>query len=193
MDVETGGLYPEKTSLLSMSFAICNIIDDIKKINIIDSLTLNVKPDDSVYHVNPSALKINGINLIEHDKKAIKYSEASSILLHFIEENNNLEESYELVPVGYNIMFDLGFIYKYIINKQDLSNYISYHFIDLASIVNFLLQAGYIDVNSISLKSIAGYLGIKVNISHNAIADVETIIRVFEKLLEKITTCEQVI
>ena len=73
IDTETGGLVEHDPSLLSLYAYLTD-----SKLNYLDDIELKIKPDDEVYRVNPYALNINKINLVEHNKIAITESEAKN-------------------------------------------------------------------------------------------------------------------
>lgn len=80
-DVETGGF--EGTSLLSAYFGVLD-----ENLNLLDELELFVRPDNRQYVVTAEALAINKINLIEHEKKAVTYKEAGTLLFNFLQKNS---------------------------------------------------------------------------------------------------------
>ena len=84
IDTETGGIGSDK-SLLTAYFLILD-----KDFKIVDDLLLLTRPEDGVYRVTSDALKINGINLIEHDSKAVFYKKAGTLLYDFLIKNNPL-------------------------------------------------------------------------------------------------------
>jgi len=65
-DTETGGLDETKVSILSLSCIVAN-----EELNVVDELDFFIKPTDGVYRVQANAMKVNKIDLVEHDLKAV--------------------------------------------------------------------------------------------------------------------------
>lgn len=91
MDCETGGF--EGTSLLSFYFGVLD-----EDFNVLDELDLLLRPKDHIYHINPEALEVNKINLIEHDKKAIPYNEGGTLLFNFLQQHSAIPQIF--IPAG---------------------------------------------------------------------------------------------
>ena len=81
-DCETGGVDPDKHSLLTAYFGIYN-----EDLVLIDELDLQLKPSDlSKLVVQPEALKVTGIDLNEHlkDPQTITYEEGTVKLVKLL-------------------------------------------------------------------------------------------------------------
>src|SRR6185437_1201091 len=110
-DVESGGVTDDH-SLLSVYFAV--IDEDLKTLH--GELDMLIKPDDGNYVVTAGALVVNKIDLIEHDKVAIKESAAGTMLYNFL-KTHAPDGTTKLTPLGHNIAFDVQFIKKHLLNK----------------------------------------------------------------------------
>lgn len=172
MDAETGGLNPEKHSLLTIALA---VYEDKK---IIDEIEIAIKHKD--YIVSPKALEINKINLIEHDKTSISSKDAVQEIIKFIKSNFGEEKP---TIGGHNVEFDYKFLDKLFINeKEPLWKYVSHRKLDTCSLMNFLIITKRIEVENASLESAINYFGIKADARHTAKDDVRATIKLYESI-----------
>lgn len=180
-DTETGGLDPKEHSLLTAYFCIVD-----KDWNILDELDLKVKPDDGVYNVQEAAMKINKIDLEEHDKIAITYSEAKKLLKEFLQRNKIKGKRNHFMPMGQNINFDIGFIKATILPEKDYkASGINYSFLDTKQLVDYLKWSGiFPDSMRTNLGAIVDYLGLPKRNAHEAKDDVLMTIDVFKGLTD---------
>jgi hypothetical protein len=72
-------------------------------------LNLKLKPDNGHYSVDPSALAVNKIDLIKHNKEAVSYSEGIQEIKEFFAWNIGKEK---LTPIGQNFSFDEEYIFE---------------------------------------------------------------------------------
>lgn len=180
IDTETGGLTTQ-SSLLSVSFLTFD--SDFNKRH---TLNLFLRPDDGIYRVNPSALSLNKIDLIQHDKVAESYFVGGCKIQQFL-GSESFDGKYKLQLIGKNVDFDLMFIFEYFYIKKDWENYVSYRKIDISSLIQALKIAGKFPADiSTSQESIAKFLGIENPKIHEAENDCIVTFQIFQKLLEKI-------
>jgi hypothetical protein len=181
MDNETGGL-ADNVSLLSTYL---EVVDE--QFNVIDSLELFVKPNDGVYLVEAGGLDINKINLVEHDKTAITYSDAGQKLFHFLKKNSD-DGKIKLIPVGKNVQFDVAGLQKHLLGKKTMDKFVSYRLLDITAIAMGLQIKGKLPPElGLSLFSLAEYFDVHKQISgsaHEAKYDTKITMLVFSKLLE---------
>lgn len=137
MDNECGGLADE-TSLLSTYL---EVVDS--NWNVIDSLDLFLKPNNGLYVVEAEGMEVNGINLIEHDKIAITYSEGGQKLVRFLQKNSN-NGKIKLIPLGKNVAFDVGGVNRHLLNKKTWERYVSYRHMDITPYARALQIQGKI-------------------------------------------------
>lgn len=173
-DTELGGLKKEY-SLLTLYGQILN-----EELNVLDEIDLKIKPDDGIYRVSAESLKINGINLVEHDKTAIPLSEASEKFKNFIcRHSMNLNQ--KIIPMGHNISLDIKFAKNYLMNSTEWEKHFSYRKIDSHSIAMFLGISGFLPkYNSYSLKVMAEHFKLDTNGMHDARKDVEITTRLLK-------------
>ena len=178
MDIESGGISKD-TSLLTCYSAILD-----SQLNIIDDLYLYVKPDDNKYVVEGQGMRVNGINLAEHDKKALTYKQAGTIFYNFLQKNKGENV---LKPLGHNIRFDLEKLANTIISHNSLWQFISYRTLDTGTISGFAAELGLLpkDLNA-GLASLAEYfkVGKQAEFNHCAKHDVELTIGVYKGILK---------
>lgn len=179
MDNETGGL-AEDVSLLSTYL---EVVDE--KFNVVDSLELYVKPNDGVYRVEAEGLDVNKINLIQHDKVAITYSEAGQLLRNFLVKNSQ-DGKIKLIPVGKNVQFDVNGLQKHLLGKKTMDKYVSYRLIDITGIAMGLQIKGKLPPDlGLSLGSLVQYFGIVLaGNAHEAKYDTQVTMLVWKKLLD---------
>ncbi|NCX93928.1 MAG: ribonuclease T [Gammaproteobacteria bacterium] len=109
VDVETGGLDPEKNALLEVA-AISLTLNDELQLCIEDRLVLKIKPDPQCAIV-PEALKINKIDLSKHNETAIDEPDALREFFGFARKAIKKHDCLRGILVGHNATFDLSFIH----------------------------------------------------------------------------------
>jgi DNA polymerase III epsilon subunit-like protein len=177
LDTETGGF--EGTSLLTAYFSVQD-----EAFNELDSLELLMKPEDGKYIVTAEALRINGIDLKQHDLKAMTYKEAGQKLYDFLNGNSMMGQN-KLIPVGHNVQFDIQKLIEFLISKGSWQKFVSYRTMDTGVVARACIQAGLIPSSVTgSLGSIAEYFGIPTDDAHTADYDVFMTMTVLEKMLE---------
>lgn len=177
LDTETGGF--EGTSLLTAYFS---VQDEV--FNELDTLMLEMKPEDEKYIVTAEALRVNGIDLKLHDQRAITYKEAGTKLYNFL-NGNSILGSDKLIPVGHNVQFDIQKLLEFIMSKQTWQKFVSYRTMDTGVIARACIQAGLLPSSiSGSLGSIAEHFKIDTTQAHTADHDVFMTVAVLEKMLE---------
>lgn len=177
LDVETGGIGKDK-SLLTAYFLVLD-----EDLNAIAELDLAIKPQDDIYHVTAEALGINKINLVEHDKIAVKPTEAAYKLYNFLQEHSNGKDG-RLTPLGHNVGFDVDFVKCHVIKEDHWNSQVAYGgALDVGGSITFLKFLGLIpkDLKG-GLSKIAGYLQVPIEGVHTAKGDVLMSVGIFRKL-----------
>lgn len=180
VDTETGGIGPE-VSLLTAYLSVLN-----EKFEIIDELSLAIKPDDGLYHVTGEALRINKIDLGKHDKDeaTVTPGVAGGRLREFLVKNSN-NGALKLVPLGHNVAFDMEKIYANVLNKKEAQKYVSYRTLDTGSTGQYLKACGRIpETVSGSLESYVKHFGVAQKEAHTARGDVEMTVDVMLAMIE---------
>jgi DNA polymerase III alpha subunit (gram-positive type) len=178
-DTETGGTSTD-SSILSCFMAALD-----KNLQITDTLSLLIKPDDGIYKVGASALKVNKINLIEHDKNAVSYTVAHDRLLMFLRQVSYPGNT-SLIPLGHNVHFDINFICEHILNHKSWHKFVGYRHLDTATFAMCLIEAGILPSSvSPSLEKLANFFQLKLTESetHTAQGDTLLTIKVYKELL----------
>jgi hypothetical protein len=171
IDTESGGIGLEY-SLLSINFS---IIDD--NCEIVESLDLKLKPDPingrSEYFVQAEALRVNKINLAQHDLEAISYKESKSVIYKWLEKTT--KEYGNFTVFGQKVERDVELITRYTISENSWYNFVNRRVIDTISLGKYAQLIGLIpETQSLSLSKITDYLGVEVdeNRIHDAQYDV---------------------
>jgi DNA polymerase III alpha subunit (gram-positive type) len=145
-DTETGGLDAKRNSLLSL-FGL--ILDE--KLNIVDNINLNIKPDDGIYHLDIEAMKVNRIDILKHNETAIPETVAGIQLRNFLFRHSG--PSSLLIPSGHNIgRLDIP-MGERLVRFEDWKRTMSHRTVDTATIAHFLILQGILpETNNCSLK-----------------------------------------
>jgi len=179
IDAETGGIGLDK-SLLTLSLQAFN-----QEFNLINNKELFLIPDDGIYHVDPNALEVNNINLVELAKKAIPYRKAGTELYNYLKELST-NGTNKLTLVGKNVHGDVSHIQDKLLSKGSWDTFVAYNALDLSVIVQFLKESNVIpkDLND-SLTSICTFLGIQFN-PHQADEDSRATMESIAALIKRI-------
>ncbi len=174
IDTETGGLDPNKHSLLSLAMVVW---EDMK---IIDSQELLI--NDGKLSVTEEALSINKIDIEKHKQSAISPSQAIEKIFLFI--SRHFPQQRKITIAGHNVHFDIGFLkLLFSQNKKDFSEFFSHRIIDTSSILHYLYLAGHIKHRAISSDEAFELFEIKVEGRHTALGDAMATAKLFTKLL----------
>lgn len=161
-------------------------------------LEMSLKPEDELYRLSPTAMSINGIDIVEHDKRAFSYSYGKTKLEEFLkdvsgdtyckEANTSIRKwgkPQKFNIVGWNIDFDRKFINHYLMDEDKWSEYFHYSVLDVKSVFMNALRENKLPnyhKDSFKLTDIAQYFDIPVDGAHNAKFDSELTIKVLNKL-----------
>ena len=179
LDTESGGITHD-FSLLSASPIVFDANGEV-----LDTLNLLLKPDDGKYIISAEAMSVNRIDLIEHDKVALKYKDSKPILYNFLK--NNYEKYGTLTAVGQNIGHDISYICDYIISSNSWTQYVDRRTVDLIALSKFFQLKGLIPMDqSLNLQLLSKFWGIAVDNSetHTANYDALLNIKLFMKYKE---------
>lgn len=179
IDTETGGTNPNKHSLLQVGMIAYE--DGIQ----VDSLEFTIRRND--YVVAPMALQVNQLDLSKVFVNGKTTGQAVLLIQDFVERNFPKSAGYFKRPMmlGHNVGFDRGFL-KVLFESvgAELDDSFDYHSIDTSSLIQAAKLSGKLDKDAPnSLQKIAKYLGIQPDIQHKALADADTTIKVYEKLI----------
>ncbi len=179
-DTELGGLKKEH-SLLTLYGQVLN-----EDLNVLDQIDLKIKPNDGIYKVTAEALKINRINIVEHNEMAIPLFLASEKFKNFICRHSiNINE--KIIPMGHNVSIDIEFVKNYLMNPEEWEKHFSHRIIDSHSIAMFLGMSGFLPkYNSYSLKVLAEHYNLDTNLMHDAKKDAETTAKLIKLMSNKL-------
>lgn len=155
VDVETGGLDPQRHSLLTLGVVLA---DD--QFNEIKTHSFLFSCDE--YHVTAEALNVNGIDVTALRMLGVDYSAAQAVF------NSNSKA----IIAGWNVAFDVSFI-KHWINPVKMS----YRMLDVQSIFRFMypMERG-------SLKDAAIKLEMQDMPDHSALLDARVTLQIARKI-----------
>ena len=177
IDTETGGLEPTINSLLSVALVIWHDFE------IIDSFEVLI--NDGKLNATAEALKINGIDLVEHKKNGLNPEKAILRINQFLAKH--FDEAEKITLAGHNVNFDINF-FKFFLSQNNFSFHkrFSHRVVDTATILYYLYIAGKIKQKSISSSEAFKLFGIDVDNRHTAIGDAIATAKLFSLLLKTI-------
>lgn len=174
IDTETGGLNPDKHSLLSLALVVWTDNE------IIDSEEYLI--NDGILSVTAEALQVNRINIDEHKKTALTPPITFDKILKFI--NRHFPEEQKITLAGHNVHFDIAFLKSFLSkNNQSFSSYFSHRIIDTSSILYYLYLGGILKEKAISSDKAFEHFKIQVKGRHTALGDAIATAELFTKLL----------
>lgn len=181
-DTETGGLDPKTSDLLTIYMAVMD-----ENFKLLDEVDLKVKPDGGRLPVcEAGALRVNKIDVAKHlaDPATITYSEAKERIVQMLKKHLKKNGRYSnLVPLGHNVPFDVGYLKHHILPPDEWEKILHYRTIDTSPIVGFLKDAGWFPRELGSLGSIVEYLGVPARPAHNAKEDTLMCVDCYKALL----------
>lgn len=186
LDCEMGGIGLQY-SLLTACF---DLLD--KDLNKVDRLYLQVKPDDGEYVLSARGMEVNGIDIVEHDKVAIPYKDAKSVLYAFLNQEGARTIENKLIVIGHQAHGDVAQICDKVISNNSWNNFCAYRVIDTAGIAQFLILAGLLILSEenqgASLAALARHYGVKEQpkVGHNAGDDVDITVGVLMGMLRDV-------
>jgi DNA polymerase III subunit epsilon len=174
IDTETGGLDPDKHSLLSLAMVIWEDME------IIDSLEILI--NDGILSATKEALSINKIDIEKHKQSAISSYEAIEKIFSFI--SKHFPRQSKITLAGHNVHFDANFLRSFFFaNNKNFSELFSHRIIDTSSILYYLYLAGHIKHRAISSDEAFDLFDIKVEGRHTAMGDAIATAKLFTRLL----------
>lgn len=181
IDSETTGLDSLQNDILTLSI----IIEIDGRVE--DKLNLKMQPFN-YQSITDEALKINGMT-VEQIKTFESPNQAhKKIVTLFQKYVNQYDKNDKLIPAGYNVGFDVDFLFKLFQKCGDpyCGSYIDYHKLDVASLVLFFKIQGYFpDLEGFKLVDVAKALDVEID-AHKAEADVLATRKIYRILMDKI-------
>ena len=174
IDTETGGLNPNKHSLLSLGMVVW------ENMQIIDSQELFI--NDGILSVTEEALSVNRIDLEKHKLSAISPPEAIEKIISFT--GKHLPGKEKITLAGHNVHFDAGFLKTLFSgNNRNFDDYFSHRIVDTSSILHYLYLAGRIKQKAVSSDDAFDLFGIEAEGRHTALGDAFATAKLFTVLL----------
>lgn len=168
IDTETGGIDPDRHSLLSVAAVVWadgRIEGEIQ-----------ILVGEADVTVTARALEINRIDLVEHARGAVPPAEALSRLLGFVAEHFQAElaAGEQVVLVGHNVGFDVGFLRRLCrLAGAAFPPVFSHRMLDTASVLRFLSLAGFVPATAVASTEAFAHLGVHIppELRHTALGD----------------------
>ena len=177
IDTETGGLDPDKHSLLSLAMVIWEDME------IIDSQELLI--NDGILSVTKEALSINKIDIEKHKQSAMPSPEAIEKI--FLFTGKHFPGRGKITLAGHNVHFDINFLRVFFsANNKNFDEFFSHRIIDTSSILHYLYLAGKLKQKAVSSDKAFELFDIKVEGRHTALGDAIATAELFTKLLQLI-------
>ena len=179
IDTETGGIDPNKHSLLSIACVIWS-----RNTGIVDKAEFFIK--SKKYMVTKKAKEINGFNRDEHNLIAQDPKDVLGKMLEFVYKH--FEKDVLIPIIGHNVQFDVNFLKVFFQkNGRSFNQYFSHRIIDTYSIYKTIEISRRIDESIDSSTDAFKYFNIKVENRHNAMGDCLATVELFEKLVKVIS------
>lgn len=176
LDTETGGLDPQKYSLLSIGVAVWDRREGIifKK---------NLCPLTRNYIISPEAQAINHFSVDDYSRE--DFFTREEIADEFRKIKEEFFPDYKTLPLaGHNIQFDDSFLR--VLFKDTACRYedlFSYRLVDTYSVLQVLIHCGKIPASVSNSDRAFEYFGIKVNGRHTALGDAVATAELYDKLV----------
>lgn len=176
VDTETGGINPQKHSLLSLGIVVWDNEDGE-----LYSAEYFLKSD--AYNVTKTAQQINHFSLKDHNEVAV---EATEIIDHIYTLKQLYFSEYTAIPLaGHNTQFDAQFIRKIFDGcGRSYEKTFSHRLVDTYSILKFLSDSGVICEDVSSSAKAFKLFDIHVNGRHTALGDARATMQLYECLLK---------
>lgn len=172
VDTETGGLDPEKHSLLSIGVVVWDSYDGI-----VFGRELHLKND--VICMTEEAQKVNGITERFEDEMT-----AEDIITEITDIKNYFFGGETVRLAGHNTQFDVAFLKKMFKDAgEDFESIFGHRFVDTYSILKFLQDIDYVEKDISSSDKAFEYFEIEVNGRHTALGDALATAMLYQKMI----------
>ncbi len=178
IDTETGGLDPQKHSLLSIGVVVWDAIEG-------ELFSDEYYIYSEIYNVTKTAARLNHFDERRQQDYALD-PEAVIEKLKIIKEQYFRE--YPSVPLaGHNVAFDIQFIKKMFSScGRSFERLFSHRSVDTYSIIKYLSDCKLISEKINSSAKAFKYFGIPVNGRHTALGDARATMQLYAKLVSKL-------
>lgn len=183
-DVETTGTNPQLHSIIELAGIL--IING----KAVDRITFECKPMTGKM-ISPEALSVQKLTYERMMERQDAITAYSSIYSFFSKYCNKYDKSDKIIPLGYNVRFDLEMLdafFRGTGNKYGVSSFLSWYYIDVFALFNEYALRNEIKLENHRLETVAKHFGIEFE-AHNAEEDIRTTLKIY-KLLRKGRTDE---
>lgn len=183
VDTETGGLDPNVQSILSLGAAVLEdgVVTD----------TINIWIAESEIVAEPTALKVNGLDVAWLKENGVGALQAVNMLEDFLRRNNMLLTQ-PVTLVGHNVAFDVAFIKRlYRLAGKDYSKVFSHRTLCTQTLAFALKLAGRINVAAISGDKVFAFFKCtppRTEGKHEALGDAIAAGKAFAAMVELLKT-----
>jgi len=177
IDCETGGLDPTKHSILSLGAVVWAdgfVVDEIE-----------IKITEPTIVAEEQALKVNGINIKEHELAGVNPVAAVQALENFL-LNNDMRGQVELG--GHNVQFDVAFLQR-LYRLANAKYHFSHRVVCTQGLAVALRYAGLLNLKGVSGDLVFGYYKVaptRENGTHEALGDARASALAFTKMIQTI-------
>lgn len=179
LDTESGGLSSE-CSLLEL----CLMVTD-NGFNIIETLDLQLIPDNRIIVAEPEGLSVTNIDLRTWGDSAVTYKVAKTQIYNFLQRHSM---GGRLVPVGHGVQGDINLILKNLISKGSWDQFCQAVSIDTCMLAKVLQSLSIIEPSGLSLSTLCSYFGIELVGYHRAMVDTIATRLLYLKLIRGINS-----
>jgi DNA polymerase III epsilon subunit-like protein len=181
LDTETGGVDPDRHSLLSIGAVVWEDGRQCAEIEI-----LVAEPE---LIVTARAMEINRIDLVTHARAAKAPADALAKLLRFVEAQfpQALASGERVVLAGHNVGFDVGFLKRlFRMTGADFEAVFSHRVLDTASILRFLSLANLVPEAAAASSEAFQYFDISIPAAdrHTALGDARATAELLTRLVD---------
>ncbi len=175
IDTETGGLDPEKHSLLSVGFVVWDSI-------LGECYSAEYRLKNENYYITKTAQKINKITDFDFVDAIIP----PNLIKKFEEIKEIYFADYTAIPLaGHNTQFDVQFIKKmFKDNHRSFDKIFHHRIVDTYSILKFLQDAGVVSDKIDSSAQAFKFFEIIVDGRHTALGDAKATMQLYEKMIQ---------
>jgi len=176
-DTETTGLNPLKNEIHQLAI----IIEVDGKIKFEGEF--KIRPMD-VDNISEKALSISGVT--EHD--ILKYphpaEQYKSIIEVFSQVVDRFDKDDKFYPAGYNVKFDLEFLYQFFLKNDDkfFGSWINWMPLDPLPVLHAMDFKNQIKLSNYKLATACQYYDIKLDNAHDAMADIKATRELLKKM-----------
>lgn len=179
LDTETGGLDPQRHSLLSIGLVVG------EGASVLRSLEIFLKHDP--YVVSGGGMAVNRIDLPAHDRMALEPLTALNVLDVFLNQFFPCKGE-PIVLAGHNVGFDRAFLEIFLrAQGRPIEPRFSHRIVDTHSLAAGLRDAGRLDVEDLSSTALFQHFGIQIpeEKRHTALGDALGTFELYWKLVER--------